>query len=702
MATAAAFDPDAYLAAPAAAPAAGGFDPDAYLAAPEVAPQQPQTPATAPAAPQQSFLSRALGGAADVGRASQGMTGRVTAAEAPRMAVGMEGVAMGVAGPGLAGLEQVAPKTYQSIESGYQAQRKAVGDTGIDLPRMEGEAAWFEALPAIKAGSFIVRLVKNARNAALVAGVTQPTGKTEGNQLVSKAEQMAGAGAIGGAAPLLGELIGKGITKVAKPVAEAATDISARVQGAKDYVERELGVKWNSLSDAVKKQFTDVAKASKNLSELDPKAAAAVARASAKGVPITRGEATRDLEQLTQEKLYAKTREFTTRRAEQDQALHNWMRDIKGAAAPTSTIKVSEEAGSAVEKALGRKERVLRAQAKRNYTLAEKAGALADPVDITPLQQMFQDPIVAQRLGGTQSALKQYAESMGGKHITINQAENLRQDLNSILAGSDGTAKAQAYKMKQALDGILDNAGNSLYRTARKSYKAVEDEFERQGIVRDLTSSKGNLFDQKVATERVLDRISNPATSIESLTQVKRSLLEGGTAQTRAKGQKAWQEIQAGVLLKLQETAAEGAINQNRAAPFQAKFLSAFDKLDVGNKLETIFGKEITGELRTLYKTVQDVRTVPGAGLDNSHTAANLTVGMLANLGKKIVKVPGVEQAADIALAASRMKSARTTPLAEAAARARQGTADMTLGGATKRTTQAGMLLGTTPTGNPQ
>ena len=701
MATAA-FDPDAYLAAPATAPAAGGFDPDAYLAAPAEKP-------AAVAAPQQSFLSRAFSQSADVGQAAQGMTGRVSSAEAPRMGVGMEGLAMGAAGPGLAVLEQVAPKTYQGIESGYQAQRKAVGDTGVDLPRMEGEAAYLEMLPVAKAGSFFSRLYQNAKNAAGVTAITAPTGETEGNQILNKAKQVAGAAALGGSAPLLGEMIGKGATKLVGPVmktaeqvAETATEVSRNIQVAKSYVEKELGMKWDSLSAAVKKQFSEVAANSKNLSQLDPKAAAAVARASSKGVPITRGEATRNLEQLTQEKLYAKTTEFTTRRAEQDQALHNWMRDIKGAAAPTSTIKVSEEAGSPVEKLLARKERVVRAQAKRNYKLAEQAGALSEPLEITTLLQMGKDPIVAQRLGGTLSSLNEYAKSMGGKHITINQAENLRQDLNSILAGTDGPAKAQAYKMKQALDVLLDNAGNSLYRTARKSYRLVEDEFERQGIVRDLTSSKSNLFDQKVSTERVLDRVANPATSIESLVQLKKSLLEGGTEQTRKRGQKAWQEVQAGILLKLQETAAEGAINQNRAAPFQGKFLSAFDKLDVGNKLETIFGKEITSELRKLYQTVQDVRTVPGAGLDNSHTAANMAVGMLAKLGTKLIKIPGAEQVSEIALASSRMKRARTTPLAEAAADARRAKQDMTLGNATRRTTQAGMLLGNTPTGDQQ
>ena len=144
------------------------------------------------------------------------------------------------------------------------------------------------------------------------------------------------------------------------------------------------------------------------------------------------------------------------------------------------------------------------------------------------------------------------------------------------------------------------------------------------------------------------------------------------------------------------------SINQNRAAPFQGKFLSAFDKLDVGNKLETIFGKEITSELRKLYQTVQDVRTVPGAGLDNSHTAANMAVGMLAKLGTKLIKIPGAEQVSEIAMASSRMRRARTTPLAEAAADARLAKQDMTLGNATRRTTQAGMLLGNTPTGDQQ
>ena len=122
MATAA-FDPDAYLAAPATAPAAGGFDPDAYLAAPAEKP---------------GIMARIGAGAAGLVTGTAEMLGLGAPVEVAEMAAGRQPAPhFGAPGPFGATAEQVR---------GVEQQTRGVTPGGLARGAVQGIVQPFKTI----------------------------------------------------------------------------------------------------------------------------------------------------------------------------------------------------------------------------------------------------------------------------------------------------------------------------------------------------------------------------------------------------------------------------------------------------------------------------------------------------------------------------------------------------------------------------
>ena len=551
--------------------------------------------------------------------------------------------------------EQAPWLKYQDASSGGKPWEKYGGSTAPDQPAQPGMmdrllAAGKVGLESTPIGQAIAGSLEGfgykptslaGQAVAAVSKIPERVGEYFGGKTAEKVTAMGGApetagvaGAavktgLSGAMMMLPTPAGK--AKIAKEAVGEAANV------ARQYADR-IGLDWGSLSSEFKSRLTSIAEKASDLEKLSPEAVKRQARAASFGVPITRGQAERGSAMLTEEELLRSTdagsrlRELSAR---QDTALHDALRGVRQEVAPGSLIEASEDVGKPLQEAAARKLRVLQAQAGRNYRLADEAGETLAPVEISPLNEWLKKPTNKANAGALQSLLETYAKD--GKTVTIRELEDIRQDLNREVA-SGTKAGHYAGEAVNVIDGILDNAGSSLYKTARQSWRLMKDEFTRQAAVRDLVSTKANVYDRKVALENTLDHVLRG--SGEQLNDIKTTLLEGGTAKTREMGKKAWNDVRAGVIEKLREKAAGKRQIPGEAGQlsFNSEVLDLFASLDQGGKLETLFGAGPAKKLRSLMDTVRDVRTTPPARVSGSNS-----VNKLFKAFESFIDLPGMK-----------------------------------------------------------
>lgn len=456
--------------------------------------------------------------------------------------------------------------------------------------------------------------------------------------------------------------------------AEAQAAEAAAKNTAREYVARNTSVDWDGLPAHLQNTLSAMARRGEDLRSLDPKAVERVARAQSHDVPVplTRAQATRSTADFTREEAVQRSDAGTPlreRQAQQDTALHQNLARVREDVAPGSKVKTSADVGPAVQSAARRKLQTLKAQSTRLYEEARQAGEMQAPVKWQPIEEWLKDPANKANAGWIEGRLKAYAEKDGS--ISINNLERVRQEVNAKVS-EGGTAGHYAAQAKNVIDQILDNSGSEKYRAARSSWREWNQEFKQQKAVRDLTGEKTNMSDRRIALEGTTDYILK--SDRESLQSIKDTLTKGGTERTRARGEKAWKDLQAGVIQKLREEAAgkRGIRNEADQEQFNSSFLDRFNELDRSGKLEVLFGPEAAGKLRKIAETVHDVRTKPAARVSGSDTVPRL-ISMLEVLAHKVpgvgpLAVKGVKKVGESVRAEAAAKRAATDPLEEAAA----------------------------------
>jgi len=266
--------------------------------------------------------------------------------------------------------------------------------------------------------------------------------------------------------------------------------------------------------------------------------------------------------------------------------------------------------------------------------------------------------------------------------VSIGNLEKIRQALNKAPKGTEKSFYSN--QAIAAIDNILDKVNVGAYKEARAKFKAFKDEFDRQGRVKKLISEKGMSSDRAVALEDTVDHIlRSPA---EDILKIKKSLNEGGTPATKAKGMQAWADIRGGVIDKLKEAANKSQI-QGEAGQYQinSSFNGLFNELEKDGKIDAIFTPQQAVQLRRISKAIADVRTTPAARIAGSPTAANLAAKALDLLDR----IPGVGQygvgaakaiykgakaVSELGKEGREVKKAITSPLAEETEIAKNGT----------------------------
>lgn len=539
------------------------------------------------------------------------------------------------------------------------------GSEAADDVRSTQEAMTYQ--PRTESGKMISGAVAAPFN--LLAKGADKAGQVTSDVTGSPAAGAAVNTAIQAAPSLLG-------LKGAKVASGASAATAAKA--AEAYAGR-IGLVWNDLAVKTRETLTSIAKDSKNLDNLDPTAVKRVARAQAIDVPITRGQATRQLSQLTHEENLSRSgtgAPIMKVKGQQDIRLHkqlDTLRDETG-----STVKTRSELGESVQGAERAKLRTLEADYRLKYRKAKQTGETKSPVDATPLDDWLNVPANKRNAGYLRQALEDYKKDESGS-IRINDLEEVRKEANVKVGSADKTEAHYAKQAVKVIDDILDKSGGDAYKTARKAFGKTREEFDRQGLVKSLTSAKGRTTDRAVALEDTFDKVVRSGSN-EQLKGLIDSLTKGGTKKTQASGAKAVNDLRAATIDYLKEKAAgKRAIRgEDEQLSFNSPFIDAVEELDTAGKLDTLFGEKARNTIRQIRQVTHDVRTTPPDRIAGPNTTPRLialldklsnipvvgdVAGGVAKAGKKLY---------DMGKESREARAAAVNPLDEAAKSAGQ------------------------------
>lgn len=464
--------------------------------------------------------------------------------------------------------------------------------------------------------------------------------------------------------------------RAARPIAQAGANFTPET-AAKEYIKK-LGLDWTALTDKFRSTLKGIAQDSTSLDKLDPEAVKRKARLDAQGLPASRGQVTRDLSQLTSEENITKSAAGAPIRdinAEQDRILHQHLDTLRGKTGGTAATQ--QQVGKSVQGALRQKLRDTKASASKAYELANTLGE-NEITTVKPLQDFLTRPINDANVGWVKSRIEKLANPDGS--ISLKNLEDIRQELTFAAKNPDkgGHYASEAAKV---IDGIMDDAGSDAYKNARQGWKAMKDEFDKQGRVKKLVSEKGLTQDRATALEDTFDTAIRKG-SVEDIEKVRKSLTTGkGNVKTLAQGQQAWRDLQGATIDYLKEKAGgkRGITGEKGNLQFNSTFIDAVHELDSDGKLDVIFSKPIADQIRKLSEVTRDVRTKPSGRIAGSDTAPRVLnflekLSMVPVIGKYAAGVGKVGQKiAGMGEETRQVAQAKSDPFEEAAAKSSAG-----------------------------
>lgn len=362
-------------------------------------------------------------------------------------------------------------------------------------------------------------------------------------------------------------------------------------------------------------------------------------RATAEDLPVpidlTKGQATRDQQQLMFERETAKQPEgarFRQRQDEQNQQiLQNidaWF-DQTGAEAPNLRA-----IGKTVDDALVKKSRRDKAEINTAYRTAERAGELEDPVSlpglVEHLNESAPDAATAPLLNVARQRALQLGLATEGEGGILVPAEaplrNIERYRQAVSRATDyeATNIRQSAIIKGLVDAGTEGQGGDLYRQARRMRENYAKQYEDRAVINNLMNTKRGSGDRKVAFEDVLDNTMIKG-SLDDVRHVRRVLQTGGE-----EGQQAWSKLQGGTLNWMKEQATKGVTTDQAGNPVvsAAGLNRAIRTLDNDGRLDFIFGKKGAQQIRDINEITKLVQTVPPGSINTSGTTATLLAAL--------------------------------------------------------------------------
>jgi len=359
-------------------------------------------------------------------------------------------------------------------------------------------------------------------------------------------------------------------------------------------------------------------------------------------VRLTKGELTRDAEQLRFERETAKSdaigAPLRERAQEKNKAIAQnfdaWI-DQTGSQLPGTGSLV--DTGKSVDRALTAKAEFYKGKINQAYNEARAAGEMEAPVGVAPLAEFLNSPeaIAARATGnaGVINGVEKALETFGAiqrtpegqiipGQIKINDIERVRQMVNEI--SSPGTPDGRFGPIiKGLIDQSTEGAGGEIYRRARMLRREYAREFDDRAMITSLMSEKKGSVDRKVAYEKVFDTaILNG--SLDDIRSLRRTLQTAGK-----EGDAAWKDLQAQTVKYIRDETLSNAARDTAGQPIPsfAKLNGAIEKLDKSGKLDFVFGKKGAEQLRQLRDVVGDLQPPPGV-VNTSNTTATIMAAL--------------------------------------------------------------------------
>ena len=620
MANAAAFDPDAYLAASAPAPAAGGFDPDAYLAQP-------------PAQKEQSFGEYVKQGIMGVPAQLVGdiETGyRMAQGAVQAIPAGLAGIAQGAYNVGAEALggrpgmpaanriEQVQQYGAQPLTQVARQNLQTIG--GAVRPVVE--AARAPGMAIAEAGyPMLGTIVGAAPEAALT--MIDPAARGAMGSMVRGAERGAPAAAAGTA------------------------QATAAVRTAQEFSRDNLATPWDQLPETIRSTLTKIAAEGKDLTKLDAKAIDRQAQLARVGITkASKGQLTRDpLQQRREQLVRASEVGNDLRQAdiENNRILAQNVQDL----AKGSTGKGSLQVGQSVQGVLRKSYSEVKKAVRAAYKEAEIAGELESPTNPQPFVDYLNthdDPqfvdFASNKLKAIGAAVEKDGKLVAVRPVTLKEWETIYKAA-SVRQKSGSTQGFYAREVKDQINAVTEGAGGDKFKAARAMRNKMGEEFERTQAVAQLVRNRKMSTDRATKLEDTW-RKTVVNGGFEDLRNVRDSLTKAGAA-----GVNAWNDLRGATAdYILGKATGGGELGlKNEAGQLQVSWDGLRRAVqEIGpDKLTMMYGKAGYQKLVDIVEAAQILKTEAPTGVKGS-----ATVDKLVTLMSKFGAVPIIGKVADV------------------------------------------------------
>lgn len=372
---------------------------------------------------------------------------------------------------------------------------------------------------------------------------------------------------------------------------------------------------------------------------------------------LTKGQASRDFGQLQFEKESAKLgdvgaplRKRVLNQTETLLANFDAMVDQAG------PIRLERRAiGQAVDQAVVNKYNVMQKRVRDAYTKAREAGEMEAPVELKGLPEAFRavedvastSADASQLLNGIKSRAAKYGNvsidesgAMSPALITLNDAEGLRQFINSSTEWSNPRQSLIAKRLISSIDDAMEGQGGELFKAARNTRRQLANEFENVGLTAKLLGTKGKTNERAIAFEDVFDKVII-ASPVEEMNKLRRTLLQAGPD-----GKQAWADLKAKGIDHIKENALSASQLDEAGRPLLSpdKLRRMINQMDEAGKLDSLYGKKQAQTIRDLGEIASVIYTAPPGAVNQSGTASALRVALdsAATFGLSGLPVPAV------------------------------------------------------------
>lgn len=298
--------------------------------------------------------------------------------------------------------------------------------------------------------------------------------------------------------------------------------------------------------------------------------------------------------------------------------------------------------GKIVDAALVKQAKEAKDKVNSAYTLARESGETKALVPYDSIVSYIdeQGPTVKEKispvLGAIEDQLKKN-DPTGSGVVSIDALEDIYQFIGqNAQAGTPNAVHAR--EIKNLINQTTEGAGGDLYKQARQMRVQYARQFENAASVDKLLSKKPGTTDRSVALEDVFDHAILKG-SFDDTRNIALLLKKGGT-----QGQQAWRELQGQTIEYIKDQATKNIQRDaaGRPVPSAAAMNKVVRDLDADGKLDYIFGKKGSEEIRDLRDAMLDIYSPVKGAANYSNTSSSL-IRALQNINKTpLSRIPGV------------------------------------------------------------